>query len=257
MTAGWDLHLGDSIGGMLELADNSIDVTITDPPYEAEAHEKGKRQNPGNGRGKEERGKAYVRVVDETFDFAPITHEQRLQASVQIGRVTRKAALVFCQVEAAMLWRGALELAGLVYRRTIPWVKPDAMPSLHGRWPGQSFEAIVLAMRPGQVVPVGGTARYYEATRERGETRSHPTAKPLSLMRQIVEDFSLPGELVLDAFTGSGSTGVAALQLGRRFVGWELQQEYFDIASRRLRGDEAKPRFVQPSLFGESIGGAA
>lgn len=247
---GWELRPGDCIEGMRELADASVDVTITDPPYEAEAHEKGKRQNPGHGRGKEERGGVFPRVVDETFDFLPITEKQRKAVGLEIARVTRGAALVFCQVEAAMAWRKALERGGLVYRRTIPWVKPDAMPSLHGRWPGQSFEAIVLAIQPGQTVPIGGKARYYTATRERGETRAHPTAKPLALMRQVVEDFSNPGDLVLDAFVGSGSTGVACARLGRGFLGFEIDRNYFDIACRRLRGDEAKPNPAQPGLFG-------
>lgn len=246
----WTLHHGDCITGLRTLADRSVDVTITDPPYEAEAHEKGKRQNPGHGRGKEERGKKYQRVVDEEFDFLPITEEQRNNVSREIARVTRKAALVFCQAEAVHLWRVALDRSGLTYRRTIPWVKPDAMPSLHGRWPGQAFEALVLCMRRSAVVPIGGKARYYECSRERGETRAHQTAKPLALMIDIVSDFSEPGDLVLDPFAGSGTTGVACNMLGRHFVGWELSEEMYAIASRRLNGDEAKPRPEQPSLFG-------
>ncbi len=238
---GLTLHLGDCIDGMTMLADGSIDFTITDPPYEDEAHTKGKRQGPTSD------GKR--RVVDEAFSFPPITEVQRLEVGRQLGRVCRVGAVVFCQVEAAMLWRVALEQGGLTYRRTIPWVKPDAMPSLHGRWPGQAFESIVLALKPGATVPIGGKARYYEVTRERGDTRAHPTAKPLALMRQIVEDFTAPGQLVLDPFAGSASTGVACAMLGRAFVGWEIDPEMHAIGSRRLVGDEAKPRVEQPSLF--------
>ncbi len=240
-----DLRLGSCLDpaiGLVSLADKSVDVTITDPPYEDEAHNKGKRQNPTKDKRK--------RVVDESFAFPPITEAERYAAGEQIARVTRKHALVFCQVEAAMLWRRALEKYGMVYRRTIPWVKPDAMPSLHGRWPGQSFESIVLVSAPGAVCPVGGKAKYYEATRERGLTRAHDTAKPLSLMLEMVADFTEPDDLVLDAFAGSGTTGVAALHLGRRFVGWEVSEQMHAIAARRLRGDEAKPRPEQPSLFG-------
>lgn len=54
---------------------------------------------------------------------------------------------------------------------------------------------------------------------------------------------------------GSGTTAIAALMLGRRFVGWERDAKYHAIATRRINGDEAKPREEQPSLFG-SIGGA-
>lgn len=236
------IHLADCLGprGMVTLEPLSVDVTITDPPYEAEAHTKGKRQNPTKD--------GHDRVVDNHFDFDAITDEQRRMVALHIGRVTKSSALVFCQAEAITKWKDALEAGGLNYRRTIPWVKPDAMPSLHGRWPGQSWEAIVLAMRKGAKAPVGGKARYYQETREREGTRAHPTAKPLRLMRQIVEDFSNSGDLICDPFAGSGTTGAAARLLGRDFVGWELNEEYHGIATRRLAGEEAMPVFDQMSL---------
>jgi site-specific DNA-methyltransferase (adenine-specific) len=240
----FELRLGsclDPVTGLASLADDSVDVTITDPPYEAEAHTKGKRQGPTSD--------GHKRVVDEVFDFVAIDEVTRTEVAAQIGRLTRRWALVFCQAEAIDAWRVALTAGGMTYRRTIPWVKPDAMPCLHGRWPGQSFEAIVVAGRPGVTAPIGGKARYYEVLRERGETRAHPTAKPLALMRQVLEDFTLPGELVCDPFAGSGSTGVAARELGRHFLGWELSPEYHAIATRRLNGDEARPSIHQPGLF--------
>jgi site-specific DNA-methyltransferase (adenine-specific) len=77
----------------------------------------------------------------------------------------------------------------------------------------------------------------------------HPTTKPLPLMRELVELFTEPNELVLDPFAGSGSTGVACRELGRNFLGWELDPAYAEIAERRIRGDEARPNPAQPSLF--------
>lgn len=231
----------DPVSGLASLADSSVDCVITDPPYEVEAHTKGKRQGPTYDGG--------VRVVDAEFDFVAIDELTRSDVALHIGRIVKRWAVVFCQVEAVHAWRDALVAGGLVYRRTIPWVKPDAMPCLHGRWPGQSFEALVIAGRVGSIAPIGGKARYYQHTRETGETRSHPTAKPLSLMREIVGDFSNADELICDPFAGSGSTGVACNHLKRRFIGWEISPEYHAIAERRLRGEEAKPRHEQPSLF--------
>lgn len=254
----WTLHHGsclDAISGLASLADKSVDCVITDPPYEAEAHEKGKRQNPGNGGGAEERGKPYTRVVDESYTFAPITTAERKAVALQLSRVSRKLAAVFCQVEAVDAWRKALAAGGLLYRRAIPWVKPDAMPCLHGRWPGQSVEMLVLAMRPGVTVPIGGKARYYEVTRERGPTRAHPTAKPLDLMRQILEDLTLPSDLVCDPFAGSGSTLVACSQLGRPSIGWEIDAATHATALSRLRGEGGKLNPAQPDLFA-TMGGA-
>lgn len=244
----WTLHLGDCldpVSGLASLPDRSVDHVITDPPYEAEAHTKGKRQGPTSD--------GHRRVVDESFSFVAITDSQRAALGVQFGRLCRGRVVVFCQVEAVSAWRSALEAGGLIYRRTIPWVKPDAMPSLHGRWPGQAFEAIVLAQAKGSDrCPIGGKARYYEYTRKvmaRGE-RPHPTVKPTALMVNILEDFTREGDLVLDPFAGSGSTGVACAQLGRHFIGWELSSEYHAIATRRLSGERAILNAAQPELFG-------
>ena len=243
----WTLHLGDCldpVSGLASLPDKSVDHVITDPPYEAEAHIKGKRQGLTYDGAK--------RVVDEEFDFAPITDDQRTAVAAQLSRIARRWVLVFCQVEAVSAWRAALTLAGLSYRRTIPWVKPDAMPSLHGRWPGQAMEAIVLAGGlDAKDCPVGGKAVWYSHTRQRfaREDRPHPTLKPTALMRDMLSDFTSQGELVLDPFAGSGTTGVACKQLGRNFIGWERDANYHAIATRRLNGDEAKPRPEQPGLF--------
>lgn len=258
---GWTLALGDCIEGMRSMPDLSVDVVISDPPYEAEAHEKGKRQGRTNGSGAEERGKRYARVVDDGIRFSSITDDLRRECAVQFERIAMQCALVFCQVEAVDAWRRAFDETDLLYRRAIPWVKPDAQPSLHGRWPGQAVEMIVLASRPGVTLPIGGKAVYYMDHTQRGATRAkernddgdlvsaHPTQKPLELMRKLVRDFTEPSACVLDAFVGSGTTGVAALQLGRRFIGFELDAKYHEIARRRLRGDEAVPRKEQPGLF--------
>ena len=62
----------------------------------------------------------------------------------------------------------------------------------------------------------------------------HPTQKPVGLLSYLTRLFSRPGEVVLDPFMGSGSTGVAAAELGRHFIGIEREQQYFDIGAKRL-----------------------
>ena len=112
---------------------------------------------------------------------------------------------------------------------------------------------MILLQRPSApACPLGGKARIYEFMRANDGRlpNPHPTTKPLPLMRQIVEDFTDENDTILDPFAGSGTTGVAAIQLGRHFVGWERDANYHAIATRRLRGDEAKPNPAQPSLFG-------
>ena len=69
------------------------------------------------------------------------------------------------------------------------------------------------------------------STAERGK---HPVQKPIALMRFLIELFSRPGDLVLDSHMGSGSTGVAALESGRSFIGIEIHEPFFKTASNRL-----------------------
>lgn len=63
----------------------------------------------------------------------------------------------------------------------------------------------------------------------------HPTQKPVELMEYLVKAFSNPGDSVLDCCMGSGTTGVAAVNLGRKFIGMELDQDYFDQAKKRIK----------------------
>jgi site-specific DNA-methyltransferase (adenine-specific) len=84
----------------------------------------------------------------------------------------------------------------------------------------------------------GGASRFFYCAKaskaERGEGNRHPTVKPVDLMRYLCRLVTPPGGRVLDPFTGSGSTGVAALKEGFRFVGIEQSEEYCEIAARRL-----------------------
>ena len=76
----------------------------------------------------------------------------------------------------------------------------------------------------------------------------HPCPKPVNLMQWAVCRFSVKCETILDPFMGSGTTGVAAVKLGRRFIGIEIDAEYFDIACRRIEAAATQPHmFVEPA----------
>jgi len=67
-----------------------------------------------------------------------------------------------------------------------------------------------------------------------GYKPNHPSPKPLSCMKKLVDRISLTGQSVLDPFMGSGTTGVACKELGRNFIGIEIEPKYFAIAERRI-----------------------
>ncbi|MBQ1799365.1 MAG: site-specific DNA-methyltransferase, partial [Prevotella sp.] len=82
---------------------------------------------------------------------------------------------------------------------------------------------------------------------ERGTV--HPTQKPVSLLEYLIKTYTNEGETVLDNCMGSGSTGVACVNLNRNFIGMELKEEYFDIAKERIHKAQTEPK--QMTLFEE------
>jgi hypothetical protein len=84
----------------------------------------------------------------------------------------------------------------------------------------------------------GGASRFFYCAKasksDRGDGNTHPTVKPVALMRWLVRLVTPPGALVLDPFLGSGTTALAAVAEGARFVGIEREAEYLEIATRRL-----------------------
>ena len=128
-----------------------------------------------------------------------------------------------------------MEAGGAVYKRTCQWIKADGKPQYSGDRPGIGYESIVACHAPGRSSWNGGGSHGAFIVNEGGDPRTgHQTQKPLALMELLVRLFSAHGELVLDPFAGSGTTGVAAMRLGRRFLGWEMDPAYVAIASRRL-----------------------
>ena len=246
---GWELHLGDCLVGMRTLADKSVDVTITDPPYSRDLYARTRTnkgtQREGNRIRPASDMAAKLKLASNAIGFIDDMLDDVVE---QIMRVTKRWIVVFSDVEISERWRHGF---GRWYVRSGAWLKPNPMPQISGDRPAQGFEMATIAHRPGRKRWNGGgrAAAWVVATCQGSERPDHPSPKPLALMERLVADFADPDDLVLDPFAGSGSTGVACRQLGRRFLGWELDANYFAIASRRLRGEEAKPNPAQPSLF--------
>lgn len=236
------LYLGDSLS-IAETLDR-FDHTITDPPYEAGSHTKQRRVQGGKD--------------VEQLQFDEITEEQRRRITKSVVDKTTGWAMFFCQIDGVHPWKMALESQRRgSYFNTMIWHKPDGAPNFTGDGPGFGYECIVLGWcRDGFSKWNGGgrhgilTHNIYE---RKDDYNKHQTVKPQRLMQELVTLFTNKEELIFDPFMGSGSTGVAAVALGRRFVGIERNKEYFDTACRRIEEAQREGLVNEPYVKKKSI----
>ena len=118
-------------------------------------------------------------------------------------------------------------------------VRSNPRPQMSGDRPALGIDPILIEWADSKRSEWngGGKAGVWKSPAARWDTggkQTHPTQKPLSLMRDLLGDFSDPGDLVCDPFAGSGSTAVACKELGRRFVGWEIDPSYHAVACARV-----------------------
>lgn len=213
-----------------------VDHVITDPPYEAEAHTKGRRVKRTEGELQDKWAWRDTRGVVryECLDFPAMDAELRLRTASEFSRLTRRWCLVFSQAEGAHLWEADMLTAGLTRRRWCVWCKPDAQPQFSGDRPGVGYETIVATHARGRSTwNGGGKVGVFTHVKSRGAT-GHQTEKPLPLMLELLSLFTDPGETILDPFMGSGTTLRAAKDLGRRAIGIEIEEKWCEEAVQRL-----------------------
>jgi site-specific DNA-methyltransferase (adenine-specific) len=230
---GVTLYLGDCREVLPSLP--KVDAVITDPPYEAVMQKKW---------GVLSRNAPSSHVRHETLGFDAID-DIREEVAAAVKTICQGWGIFFCMAEGVRAWRDAIESTGAKYKRAMVWIKPDAMPQFNGQGPSVGHEMLVSAWYgPGYSKWNGGgkpgTFVYVKNT----QGAEHPTQKPLPLISELVELFSDRDGVVCDPFMGSGTTGVAAVKLGRRFIGIEIEEKYFSIACKRI-SDALK----QPDLF--------
>ena len=128
---------------------------------------------------------------------------------------------------------------------TLAWVTPAGAGS--GPWGFSCWQPILAyGSCPYLTAGKGRRSDIFVHT-EASEKNGHPCPKPLKFMNKLVERASLVNQIVLDPFMGSGTTGVAAVKLGRKFIGIEIEPKYFDIACRRIQAAlDAPDMFVEP-----------
>jgi site-specific DNA-methyltransferase (adenine-specific) len=227
-----DLRLGDCLApdGLAGLPAGAVDVTLADPPFDKRVH-RAALEGGARGTGRAVRGE---------LPFPPIDGETLARVAAELARVTRRWILVFAAERQIELWARALEAGGARAIRLGIAARRNPRPQMSGDRPAPAVDFIVIAHAAGERMRWNGGGRPARwaspVARFDPGGQLHPTQKPLALMRELVRDFTDHGELVCDPFAGSGTTAVACRELGRRFLGWELQEKFHAAAMRRLDG---------------------
>jgi site-specific DNA-methyltransferase (adenine-specific) len=213
---------GDCRDVLPSLADSSIDLVLTDPPYEHEAHTPMRRT----------RASIEGRAEIVSMPFGVMTEALRAEVVRESIRIGRGWSLVFCQAEAVGIYH---DLYGDLWRRPMVWIKPDSSPQFTGDRPAMGYESICSAwVGEGRSRWNGGGLRGVFTYNCTDFERFHPTQKPVTLTRRLIDLFSNPGDLILDMFGGSGTTARAAKDLGRRCILIELDEQNCETAVARL-----------------------
>ncbi|WP_299859815.1 site-specific DNA-methyltransferase [uncultured Roseobacter sp.] len=239
---------GDCIEMMNSLPEASVDLIFADPPYNLQL--KGELHRPDNSR---------VDAVDDAWD-----QFSSFKAYDDFTRAWLKAARRLLKPNGAIWVIGsyhnifrvgaALQDAGFWILNDVVWRKSNPMPNFRGKrftnahetmiWAGKSedskytfnYEALKalnegIQMRSDWVLPI---CNGHERLKDHKGDKAHPTQKPESLLHRVLVGSTNPGDVVLDPFFGTGTTGAVAKMLGREFIGIEREEAYRTVAQKRI-----------------------
>ncbi len=220
------LYHGDGLEVMAEMEAGSVDAVITDPPY-------------GVGR-----DKGFDRAEGFGGYGVPIKRN-RYEGDWDSERPSKQHFELMLSVAPLQIVFGGNFFTDYlpVGNHWIVWDKKNTMPTFG------DCELIWTNVKRNSVKMV---TIQYNGLIGREVKRDHATQKPESVMEYCVSGYTTEGHTILDPFMGSGTTGVACANLGRKFIGVEIERRYFDIACRRIEQAQAQGKLfavpISPSL---------
>lgn len=244
LAEGVTLYCGDSLQIIPTLP--QVGAVISDPPYSSGGMMRGDRSMATSA--KYQSSDAQLLHPDFTGD----NRDQRGFLAwatlwlVDLLEVTQPggALCLFTDWRQLPIMSDAIQAGGWVWRGVVPWDKGTARP-MPNRFRAQC-EYVICGTAGPRDFDTAGAAYHHGifSVQPPGADRVHSTQKPVGLMEGLVK-IAAPGGLVLDPFMGSGTTGVACIRTGRRFIGIEKDRKYFEIARTRIERELAQPRLFE------------
>lgn len=244
------LYHGDSLNILSQLPENSIDMIFADPPYNLSnggfTVHAGRMVSVNKGAWDKSKG------FNDDYDF----HYRWLEAC---KRVLKPGGTLWVSGTYHSIYQCGYALQALNYHilNDVSWFKPNASPNLSCRFFTASHETIIWARKdkkakhtfnydlmkggdwpedqmkkPGlQMRSVWSIGTPKPAEKKFGK---HPTQKPLDLLKRIVLSSTNKGDVILDPFTGSSTTGIASVLNNRKFIGIDMEKDYLELSKKRF-----------------------
>lgn len=230
------LICGDSLDTLFTLGTDGIDHIVTDPPYASGGRQQsGARNTITKSRREDESWFGGDNMGTDTYIWF------LRELGKQFIRVTRSGGHLYVFTD----WRQysnvvtAFESVGYTLKSLIVWDK-NLSGAMGSFW--RNNHEFIVCLTKGKALPLAHRSAYntYRCSKPQGGL--HPTEKPVELLRYICG--AIPPGIILDPFAGSGSTGVAAAQTGHSFIGIDHNQEYIDLATKRLNAAYSQPTLL-------------
>ena len=238
------LHLGDCLDVMRDIPDGSVDLTVTSPPYNMNLRIRNRKYC----------SRQIVKELSTKYtnfpDNLPMSDYFDFNVKV-VNECLRVSDLVFYNVQFLTGNKPALfKLIGHFadkLKEFIIWDKVNSQPAIGSNVMNSRFEVLLVFQNTAPESRSFKTAQFERGTMEnlwqlrRGEkpVANHGAVFPEELAQKIITNFTKKGDTVMDPFLGSGTTGVAAANTGRRFIGIERDPDYFTVASARIQKAQA------------------
>ena len=217
-----NLMMGDCLERMKEIESGSVDMILTDPPYKTT--KRGSHSGTGGFFKTEDynNGKGGIKENNINND-AVLTELHRVMKDSAHG-------YLMCSDKTLIEFSLSIKAAGFNIIRNLVWVKNNCIT---GTFYMSNHEYIIF-FRKGKGVKINNCGTKTALHFNNPKPKIHPNQKPIDLLKVIIENSSHNRQTVLDPFMGSGSTGVAAKNLNRDFIGIEMDEGYFKIAQDRI-----------------------
>ena len=235
------LYLGDCLDILPTLG--NVDAVVTDPPYSSGGQFRGDRMARPADKYQN------TKQRDRYADFSGDNRDQRsfgYWCALWLGKAREISApgalcILFTDWRQLPTTTDYVQAGGWIWRGIGVWDKGEGVRPQLGRFRAQAEYWVWGSNGPREIAGLVAPGVIKESVI--GSEKQHMTEKPVPLFEQLLR---VAGSTILDPFMGSGTTGVACAKLGRKFIGIEIHEPYFDIACRRI--EEA---YRQPRLFAE------